>query len=220
MCYKYEPRRPQAYRIAEVVTIHDYQVICSVDVAKETPKAILIGKAEEVEVKKLLSNIYDSVKDKINAAIDAEVSADADGPDSGSDSAESEKVVEKRPLVKAKRQILAATQAVNKSAPAKKATTKRRAAKKDESDEEGSESEADLVEVQKKVGKKRTLPTQLASSQPNARKVRKLADSSSKNEAAAADSDYTSKPVKKAAKKPAVFKLGKWNPDSVLLERE
>lgn len=202
----------------EPISIADYQVICSVDVAKELKTSLTLSKAEEVGVAKLLDNIYDSVRDKINAEIDAENDANADGPsEKDSDSASEEEVLPKKPLVKAKRQIPAASQAVNKSAPARTAAKKARVkiATEDSNESEAEEPE----EVKGKVGKKRAFPSALAASQPNPRKVRKLADSSSMIEPAS-DESAKPKPKKAAAKKPAVFKLGKWNPDTVVLEPE
>ena len=202
----------------EPLSIADYQVICSVDVAKELKTSLSLSKAEEIGVAKLLNNIYDTVRDKINAEIDAENDANADGPSQqDSDSASEEEVLPKRSLVKAKRQIPAASQAANRSAPARAAAQKKRAKIVDEDSDESQDE--DPVEVKGKVGKKRAFPAALAASQPNPQKVRKLADSSSKVEPPS--EDPPSKPkAKKAAKKPAVFKLGKWNPDTVVLEPE
>lgn len=53
-------------------------------------------------------------------------------------------------------------------------------------------------------------------SQPTNRKVKKLTDSgASQNVEVPA-----SKPVKKVVKPPSVFKVGKWNPDTVLIKPE
>jgi len=66
------------------------------------------------------------------------------------------------------------------------------------------------------IGKKRKRPTASAASQPNevTRKVKQLSDGSE-------EEVKQVKPRKKPTpKKPVVFKLGKWNPDTVIVEEE
>lgn len=56
----------------EAVTIKDYQVVCSVDLASKGT----ITKKAAVEISKLIRNIFDSVRDKINQESDEEAEKD------------------------------------------------------------------------------------------------------------------------------------------------
>lgn len=52
--------------------IKDFQVICTVEVLKETPKKLTLAKKASVECQKLMENIFDSVKEKLNDESDEE----------------------------------------------------------------------------------------------------------------------------------------------------
>ena len=111
--------------------------------------------------------------------------------------------------MRAKRALPAQSQAVNKSAPTAKIAAKKKKARESEEDDEFVEP-IDVVKT--KIGKKRGFPESInAGSQPT-RKVRKLDNGESEVEEV-----QSTKPVKKPAKKPTVFKLGKWNPETVLI---
>lgn len=107
-----------------------------------------------------------------------------------------------------------ASQAINKSAPTKVLKKK---AKKDSEEGKSEEDDGyDPAAIKSLIGKKRAFPFNNTMSQPTNRKVKKLNDDGV--------SESVEKPAKKAANKPAklptVFKLGKWNPDTVLVKPE
>lgn len=71
--------------------------------------------------------------------------------------------------------------------------------------------------IKSQIGKKRPFPKHLEkpSTQPTSRKVKKI------SEAGASESiEVPAQKQKKAVKMPSVFKLGKWNPDTVLIKPE
>lgn len=122
----------------EPYQIKDFQVICSVDISKETAKKVILTKKASMEITKLLDNIFDSVKEKLNDESDEE--AEKQSEDKDSEASEKEgPALSKRTFVKGKRQ-LNQTQ-VNKSAPTK--IPKKKVAKKESSDSEQHEDEAD-----------------------------------------------------------------------------
>ena len=125
-------------------------------------------------------------------------------------SSEAEAVVEiaKRTIVRAKRGVTH-TQ-IAKKVP----VTKSKEDSEDEMviDTKPKKAKKSILEV--KVGQKRkTAPEPIESlTQPAGRRVKKLADG---KEQAIPQAPVV---VKKVVKKPVVFKLGKWNPDTVLLD--
>lgn len=56
--------------------IKDFQVICTVEVAKETSTKLTLSKKTSIECSKLMDNIYDSVKEKLNDESDIEAEAE------------------------------------------------------------------------------------------------------------------------------------------------
>ena len=56
--------------------IKDFQVICTVEVSKETSTKLILSKKTSIECSKLMDNIYDSVKEKLNDESDIEAEAE------------------------------------------------------------------------------------------------------------------------------------------------
>jgi hypothetical protein len=88
--------------------------------------------------------------------------------------------------------------------------------KRPKKDTDSEDEHVDVQEILSKVGKKRANPFNKTATQPVEKKVKKLTSDGA--------SESIEVPVQKAAKKPAklptVFKLGKWNPDTVLIKPE
>ena len=185
--------------------IKDFQVICSVDISKETSNKVTLTKKASIEVSKLLDNIHDTVKEKLNDESDEEAEKQSS---EDSEASEKEGPLTKRTFLKAPRKLNQSQ--ANQSAPTK--VIKKRPKKDTDSEDE----HVDVQEILSKVGKKRAYPFNKTATQPDEKKVKKLTSDGA--------SESIEVPVQKAAKKPAklptVFKLGKWNPDTVLIKPE
>lgn len=152
-----------------------------------------ITKKAATEISKLINNIFDSVREKINLESDEEAEKE-DESESESESAEPQP----RKYIRAIRGQPPQTQVVKQTKKVVKS--------------EDSEDEPLKVAQKLKIGSKRPFPEHLnsASSQPN-RKMKKLtAEGASVNIAV----DGTKKAK---ATKAQVLKIGKWNPDTVLV---
>jgi len=60
----------------EALEIKDFQVICTVDLSKETSTKLILSKKTSIECNKLMNNIYDTVKEKLNDESDIEAEAE------------------------------------------------------------------------------------------------------------------------------------------------
>lgn len=60
----------------EALEIKDFQVICTVDLSKETSTKLTLSKKTSIECSKLMENIYDTVKEKLNDESDIEAEAE------------------------------------------------------------------------------------------------------------------------------------------------
>ena len=140
------------------------------------------------------------------------------------DKQESEEKKPARKILRAKKQAPPASQpagaaaeeskvAVSKKRPARVAKTA--AAKRPASqDSESDDSEQEKVSSGPQIGKKRKNPATSSSNDMPTKRIKRNADGSE-------EVKVTKKqPVKKVVAKPTVFKAGKWNPSTVLIEED
>jgi hypothetical protein len=61
-------KQPVTFSVTEdeELEIKDFQVICTVEISKETSTKLTLAKKASIECNKLMENIYDSVKEKLN----------------------------------------------------------------------------------------------------------------------------------------------------------
>lgn len=86
----------------EPYQIKDFQVVCSVDISKETARKVTLTKKASLECSKLADNIFNNVRDKLIDESDEE--AEKQSSDDASDQSEKQgPVLAKRTFVKAKR---------------------------------------------------------------------------------------------------------------------
>lgn len=71
-------KQPVTFAVTEdeALEIKDFQVICTVEISKETSTKLTLSKKTSIECSKLMDNIYDTVKEKLNDESDIEAEAE------------------------------------------------------------------------------------------------------------------------------------------------
>jgi hypothetical protein len=192
----------------EPIKIFDYQVLSSIKVKLEKKGAeAKISQTDANKITKLFDNQIDAIKERLGISDDEEESDKEEEADKGDVELASDKEEEEQKVVKAKRTGKA-------SQPTKmpvRAKSSKRAAKKASDDEDGEESE----ELQ--IGKKRGR-NPAAASQSVSRRAKKLTEDDEVDMPKSSRAKNTK--VAKEPKWKSVLKIGKWNPNTKLIETE